>query len=95
MNEILQTIQLCKRFGKTVVLDQMELKMPSRVVSYSPFPADLSVDPLYEFFSPRLKTIFEARVDTLEPVAYLEQKFEIKHVRLHDFEASSPLAAMK
>ncbi len=28
MNEILQTIQLCKRFGKTVVLDKMELKMP-------------------------------------------------------------------
>ncbi len=66
----------------------------SRAVSYSPFPADLSVDPLDEFFSPRLNAISEVRVDVLEPIAYVERNFEISNVRLHDFVASSRLTAM-
>ncbi len=69
---------------------------PFRSTSYSPFPADLSVDPLYQsFFSPQIDTISEAHVETLQPLAHLEQDFEIDHVRLNDFIASSPLAAIK
>jgi hypothetical protein len=57
----------------------------SSVGSYSPFPADFNIDPLHHFSSARLKTMFEARVEALEPVAYVERNFEIDHLRLDDF----------
>ncbi len=69
---------------------------PFRSTSYSPFPADLTVDPLYQsFFAPYIDTISEARVETLQPLAHLEQDFAIDHVRLTDFAASSPSGAIK
>jgi hypothetical protein len=63
--------------------------------SYSPFPAGVNVNPLYQFFSPRLKPIFQARIEASEPVAYLERNFEIDYVHLNDFALSSPLTASK
>jgi hypothetical protein len=53
--------------------------------SYSPFPAELNVDPVSRFFLPRTRTISGARVEALQPLAHLERDFEIEHVRLDDF----------
>jgi len=60
----------------------------SFVASYSPFPADLNIDPLYPLFSPRLGKIFEVRVDTFDTLAHLQRNFEINNVRLDDFAGS-------
>jgi hypothetical protein len=57
----------------------------ARLASYSPFPADLNVDPVSRFFLPRTRTISAARVEALQPLAHLERSFEIEHVRLNDF----------
>ncbi|HEY1946139.1 MAG TPA: hypothetical protein VGG97_03980 [Bryobacteraceae bacterium] len=55
------------------------------LASYSPFPAELNVDPVSRFFLPRTRTISGARVEALQPLAHLERSFEIEHVRLDDF----------
>ncbi|HEX4228301.1 MAG TPA: hypothetical protein VHZ07_06500 [Bryobacteraceae bacterium] len=61
-------------------------KNPFPNTSYSPFPADLRVNPLYQsFFSPYAETISDLYIDAFEPLAYQEQDFKIDHVRLHDF----------
>jgi hypothetical protein len=57
----------------------------ARLASYSPFPADLNVDPVSRFFLPRTRTISAARVEALRPLAHLERDFEIAHVHLNDF----------
>ena len=67
----------------------------SHIASYSPFPADLGVDPLSTLFSPRVNAIFQARIEAWEPLAYVERNFEFNRVRLNDFVANSPLAAIK
>ncbi len=61
--------------------------------SYSPFPADFNVDPLYEsFMSPHQDTITAAEMRELDPVRHLEQDFDIQGVRLNEFRSESPLA---
>jgi hypothetical protein len=67
----------------------------SRTASYSPFPADLNINPLFTIFSPRVNAISAARVETWEPLAHVKRNFEFNQVRLSDFMASSPLAAVK
>ena len=57
---------------------------PLLLRSYSPFPADLNIDPLYRFFSPNTDTISGADVETLEPLAHLKRDFEIDGLRLND-----------
>ncbi|MDQ2711685.1 MAG: hypothetical protein M3Y24_05510 [Acidobacteriota bacterium] len=68
---------------------------PLRLRSYSPFPADLNIDPLYQFFSPKTDTISGADVEALEPLAYLRRDFEIDQIRLNDFVARARLTATK
>ena len=67
----------------------------SHAASYSPFPADLNVDPLFTSFSPHVSAILQASIEAWEPLAHIERNFEFNHVRLNDFAASSPLAAIK
>ncbi|HZQ56342.1 MAG TPA: hypothetical protein VFB14_29405 [Bryobacteraceae bacterium] len=56
--------------------------------SYSPFPADLGIDPVYQsLWRPNADTITAAQVQTVQPIAYLECKFDIEQVRLSDFVA--------
>ena len=52
------------------------------IPSYTPFPADFSLSPLNHFSSPRLSSMLEARVETIEPLAYLRRSFEISSVTL-------------
>ncbi|HEX7361811.1 MAG TPA: hypothetical protein VF283_15075 [Bryobacteraceae bacterium] len=67
----------------------------SRIGSYSPFPADLHIDPIVRFFSPRPNAISAVAVETWEPLAHLERDFEINGVRLDSFAANSALARMQ
>ncbi|MGH9622326.1 MAG: hypothetical protein ACRD45_21795 [Bryobacteraceae bacterium] len=67
----------------------------SRIGSYSPFPADINVDPLIRFFSPQLTAISEASVETWEPIAHLERNFEMDGVRLDDFAVSPDLLPLR
>jgi hypothetical protein len=66
-------------------------------VSYSPFPAELSVSPVSQYFA------YESRLDrshkerastatlvTMEPVAHIRRDFEIGGLRLAEFEATMP-----
>jgi hypothetical protein len=55
------------------------------LASYSPFPADLNVNPVSRFFSPRVRAISAASIEAVQPLAHLERDFEIEHVRLDDF----------
>ncbi len=63
---------------------------PFPSTSYSPFPADFNIDPLYRFFSPQPVPISEAQVETFEPIAHIKRDFEIDDVRLNDFVAKPP-----
>jgi hypothetical protein len=57
--------------------------------SYSPFPADFNVNPIYQsLVSPHGGTITAADVQELEPLEHVERDFDIKGVRLNDFAAS-------
>jgi len=71
------TLPICKR-----------RQLSSSRRSYSPFPADLGVNPLSEsFFTPVIDPISAANVATLMPVAHLERGFVITNVHLTDFAA--------
>lgn len=75
---------------------QTTVETPFPRQSYSPFPAELGVNPVYQSLSPpHADTITEAQVETVQPVAYLECKFHIEQVRLSDFAGGPPSAAMK
>jgi MFS family permease len=70
----------------------MESPFPRR--SYSPFPADLGVNPLSEsFFSPVIDPISAANVTTLMPLAHLERSFALNHLHLTNFAATAPASA--
>jgi hypothetical protein len=53
--------------------------------SFSPFPAELSIDPLCHFVWPSPNLTTRARIDVRQPLAHLEQNFEFDNVRLADF----------
>jgi hypothetical protein len=55
------------------------------LASYSPFPAELNVNPVSRFFSPRVRAISAASIEALRPLAHLERSFGIENVRLDDF----------
>jgi hypothetical protein len=57
----------------------------SSVVSYSPFPADFNIDPIFHLVSARLTPIYDAIIEEAEPIAYLSKKFEIDNVILKDY----------
>jgi hypothetical protein len=62
---------------------------PFGAPSYSPFPADFNVDPLYQsFVSPYADAITEGDVQEWEPIQHIERDFEINGVRLKDFAAA-------
>ncbi len=60
-----------------------------RIPSYSPFPADLGIDPVHQFssFASEPGPFSEVAIETLEPLAHLRHDFEIDNVRLSDFES--------
>ncbi|MBV8809140.1 MAG: hypothetical protein JO033_10745 [Acidobacteriaceae bacterium] len=57
-------------------------------LSYSPFPAGLSLEPVTQFFSFNTEpgAFAGAAVQTLEPLAHIRREFEIRDIRLRDFE---------
>ena len=57
----------------------------SRLGSSSPFPADFNVDPVFQFFSPRLSPISDVLITPSEPIAYSKKSFGIDHLVLADF----------
>jgi hypothetical protein len=57
-------------------------------VSYSPFPADMSLDPLNVRWSDPIKT-GDVTIVTRKPLTHFRRDFEIDGVRLEDFESSS------
>lgn len=64
--------------------------------SFSPFPAELSLDPLTQsFFPPPMTSISGVQVETSAPIAHIAQPFDIDQVSLKDFSTSSSLATMK
>ena len=59
---------------------------PRLPISYSPFPADLAISPVGQFFLTEVNTVSAAAIDTLEPLAHLRKDFELDNVRLTDYE---------
>jgi hypothetical protein len=61
-----------------------------RSISYSPFPADTGINPVSQdfTFSSTSAPLSEARVETIEPLAYLQRKFTIDNLRLADYEVA-------
>lgn len=57
----------------------------SSVVSYSPFPADFNIDPIFHLVSARLTPIYDAIIEDAEPIAYVSKEFEIDNVILKDY----------
>ena len=59
-----------------------------RPVSYSPFPAEAGIIPVSQDFTFSIARVAlsEARVDTVEPLAYVQRNFEIDNLRLGDFQ---------
>jgi hypothetical protein len=59
-----------------------------RSISYSPFPAEAGINPVSQdfTFSTASAPLSEARVDTVEPVAYIKRSFTIDNLRLVDYE---------
>ena len=56
--------------------------------SYSPFPADLGLAPIYQYstYSALQGPVSVVDLHTLQPVAYIQRNFELKDLRLADFE---------
>ena len=63
-----------------------------RAISYSPFPAEPGIVPVNQdfTFSTVRASLSEARVDTVEPLAYIQRSFEIDNIRLRDFQVDPP-----
>ncbi len=59
-----------------------------RSISYSPFPAESGINPVSQdfTFSTAPAPLSEARVETIEPLAYLQRNFTIDNLRLADYE---------
>src|SRR5205807_546987 len=60
-----------------------------RRFSFSPFPADLDMSPISQYFT---FTTFpgeltDVRIDSLEPFAHVRRDFELDGLRLGEFEA--------
>ena len=68
---------------------------PHRIVSYSPFPVDLSIDPINQFFPPEFSPVSKVALETKEPLSHLRRDFEFNHVRLGDFESHPYLVAIQ
>ncbi len=61
---------------------------PRQAISYSPFPADLSISPVSQYFaySTFQGPLSAVIVDALEPLAHIRREFEISDLRLGEFE---------
>jgi hypothetical protein len=57
-------------------------------MSYSPFPADLDIDPVSQFFSltATARQVSEVVIQSQEPLAHVKREFEIDGLRLEEFE---------
>jgi hypothetical protein len=62
------------------------------MVSYSPFPADLGLDPISQFFSDAQGSFSDVAIAISKPLAYIQKDFEIDNVRLSDFESHASTA---
>lgn len=61
---------------------------PMQWISYSPFPADLSINPVSQYFTFRRseRPLSEVVIQSMEPLVHLRKDFEIDGLRLSDFE---------
>jgi hypothetical protein len=61
---------------------------PMQRISYSPFPADLSIGPVSQHFSYEVLPgrVSDVVIESVEPLAHLRREFEIDNLRLSDFE---------
>ncbi len=75
-------LESAKDFNK----QEFPLRQHSRV-SYSPFPADIGISPVYRDFEFASSSIpwEEVVVGTMEPLAHIRLNFEIHNLRLSDF----------
>jgi hypothetical protein len=62
------------------------------MASYSPFPADLGLDPVSQFFSDAQGSFSDVAIAISKPLAYIQKNFEIDNVRLSDFESHASTA---
>jgi hypothetical protein len=62
------------------------------MASYSPFPADLGLDPVSQFFSDAQGSFSDVEIAISKPLAYIQKDFEIDNVRLSDFESHASTA---
>ena len=76
-------------------LNRVTTEHPYRMTSYSPFPAEFAIDPVYRFFAVQPEAVSGVNVDALEPLAHLKRDFEIDRVRLSDFGPRSSSRAAK
>ncbi|HEY3939920.1 MAG TPA: hypothetical protein VGL97_20990 [Bryobacteraceae bacterium] len=61
---------------------------PLRRISYSPFPAEVSMSPVSQYFTYRVSAqpLSEVVIDSVEPLTHEQREFEIDKLRLSDFE---------
>jgi hypothetical protein len=59
-----------------------------QLLSYSPFPAELSLEPVSQFFSFNLQpgAFAGVTVETFQPLAHIRRDFEIRDLHLSEFE---------
>lgn len=62
-----------------------------RAISYSPFPAEPGIVPVSQDFTFSIAQVAlsEARVDTVEPLAYIQRNFQIDNLRLGNFQVDA------
>lgn len=61
---------------------------PLRWISYSPFPADLNINPVSQYFTYRKseQPLSDVVIESVEPLLHMQRNFEIDGLRLSDFE---------
>jgi hypothetical protein len=66
-----------------------------RAISYSPFPAELGINPVSQDFTYSTVPVplAVARVDTVQALAHIRRDFEINNLRLGDFEVRPAMVA--
>jgi hypothetical protein len=61
---------------------------PAQRISYSPFPADMGISPINQYFTYRMFAghLSEVAIDSVEPLSHMHRTFEIQGLLLSDFE---------
>jgi hypothetical protein len=54
--------------------------------SYSPFPAELNINPVSQYSTFRAGEASGVIIESIEPLAHISRNFEIRNLRLGDYE---------